>query len=329
MKWVENEERGDFIPIIGDSVSNKAEIARCVISSMSKMGMNQLNNVENASGNVLDLIYSNALERTTSEIAIRRLIPAERSDKAHNPLSITMECNPTIFPMIEHPVAAYCFRKANFAGMNEYLKNYDYDSIYSYTDVNDMLEEYYKLIYKTFELFVPKSTIKPSNNPTWFNKKLCNLKNIRNRQYRQLCEARNREANADSSAYDKVNEEFETLKLQEYNKFVHEVAMNSKKQPIKFWKFINGKRKSNALRKLAKFPIGNKTLRWFNSYSSNRKHRVKIGTEVSEEFSAPSAIGKGTILGPTLFLTFLTTQTTSSTMLKRLTSPMIKRKRCW
>lgn len=59
-----------------------------------------------------------------------------------------------------------------------------------------------------------------------------------------------------------------------------------------------------SIRKLAKYPIGNRTLRWFNSYSSNRKLRVRVGAAVSEEFDAHSAVGQGTILGPTMFLTF-------------------------
>lgn len=58
------------------------------------------------------------------------------------------------------------------------------------------------------------------------------------------------------------------------------------------------------IRKLSNFLIGNQTLQWFNSYSSNRKHCVKIGSALSEQFFAHSAIGQGTILGPTLFLTF-------------------------
>ncbi|XP_037032185.1 uncharacterized protein LOC119071412 [Bradysia coprophila] len=59
-----------------------------------------------------------------------------------------------------------------------------------------------------------------------------------------------------------------------------------------------------SIRKLAHFPLGNRSLRWFNSYSAKRKHRVRVGREISDEFDAHSAIGQGTILGPILFLTF-------------------------
>lgn len=91
--------------------------------------------------------------------------------------------------------------------MREHLDNIDYTEMYNCTEVNTMLEEFYDMIHKAFELFVPKATIKPSSNPTWFNKKLCNLKNITNRQYGKLCAARKLNVNADSSSYDRISKE--------------------------------------------------------------------------------------------------------------------------
>lgn len=76
VKWIESDESGDLIPIIGEYESVEARIARHVTDSMSQMGLSQLNNVQNTSGNVLDLIYTNVPELTVSEKAIRLLIPA-------------------------------------------------------------------------------------------------------------------------------------------------------------------------------------------------------------------------------------------------------------
>lgn len=247
VKWVENEESGDFIPIIGESEGAEATIARHVTDSMIQLGLSQMNNIQNASRNVLDLIYTNVPELTVMEKADRLLIPKECSDKAHNPLSMFVECNPNIFPTTDNRFAAYSFRKGNYTAMREHFDNFDHSRIYQCMDVNTMLDEFYDMIYKAFELFVPKATIKPSSHPTWYNKKLCNLRNATNRKYGKLCAARKLNENADSSAYDKSCKEFEKVKLEEYNNFVHNLASNARKQPGKFWKFINGKRKSNSL----------------------------------------------------------------------------------
>lgn len=58
------------------------------------------------------------------------------------------------------------------------------------------------------------------------------------------------------------------------------------------------------MKKLAGFPVANKTLHWMNSYSSNRKQSVKVGLSTSDQFTAHSAIGQGTICGPIMFLIF-------------------------
>lgn len=58
------------------------------------------------------------------------------------------------------------------------------------------------------------------------------------------------------------------------------------------------------IRKLAKFPVSNQTLRWFTSYFANRKQYVRINGEISELFDVTSSVGQGSILGPLLFLIF-------------------------
>lgn len=58
------------------------------------------------------------------------------------------------------------------------------------------------------------------------------------------------------------------------------------------------------VRKVSSFPLSNQTLHWLNSYSSNRKQCVKVGSSQSEQYIAHSAIGQGTILGPLIFISY-------------------------
>lgn len=196
VKWVESDDSFELIPLIGDSMSIKANIARHVTESMSELGLSQMNMEPNISGNVLDLIYSNVPELTVSEIALNRLIPFEESDRAHNHLSITIECNPNVILSNEKLQASYCFRKANFDLIREYLDSCNFDDFLIDNDIDQMVERFYALLYETFERFVPKASIKATKNPVWFNKKLCNLKNLCNRQYKKLCAAKKSDGNA-------------------------------------------------------------------------------------------------------------------------------------
>lgn len=120
-----------------------------------------------------------------------------------------------------------------------------------------MISKFYNFIHNLFERFVPKSSIKSTRNPVWFNKQLCNLRNLCNRQYKKLCTARKTNANSDSSKYEKLCKDFDELKLRGYDKYVHGIAEESKRNPRAFWKFINGKRVSNNLP--GKIMLGNET----------------------------------------------------------------------
>lgn len=163
VKWVENDEIAeDYIPIVGESDDMPAIIARYVTDSMIQLGLTQMNNICNEAENVLELIYSNVPELTITDKAIVRLIPEELSDKiSHSPISILIECDPTIIPIDDKPFAAYCFRKANFPAIREYIDTYDFGHIFNIADIDTMLEEFYELIYNIYERFVPKATIKP------------------------------------------------------------------------------------------------------------------------------------------------------------------------
>lgn len=112
--------------------------------------------------------------------------PKELSDKAHNPILITIDCDP------------------------ETLLISDYGQLFMIQDINELLDEYYAILYDVFEKFVPKSTIKPSKNPMSFNKSLGNLKNDQNLQYTKLCAARKIDENADSTPY--MTEQIKNMK---------------------------------------------------------------------------------------------------------------------
>lgn len=79
VKWVENDDSCDLIPLIGESESMKSNISKHVTTTMTELGFCQMNDILNSAGNVLDLIYTNVPELLVSELAVRRLLPSSVS----------------------------------------------------------------------------------------------------------------------------------------------------------------------------------------------------------------------------------------------------------
>lgn len=219
-----------------------------VTESILELGLFQMCNLSNSSGNVLDLIYTNSPELLISELAIRRLIPPELSDKAHNPISLSLECEPNTFNTNNDPELHYCFKKANYQVISEHLDSIDWSTVLSSDTVDEMMECFYKVIQDIFNEFVPKAIIRSSKNPVWFTKKLCNMKNIRNREYKKYCEAKKQNDTAlDISNFQNAERLLTTESKSSYDNHIREVATNAKSNPKKFWNFINDIRSSNSL----------------------------------------------------------------------------------
>lgn len=92
--WNENDCGFDYIPIIGDSISQKAIIARHVTSEMLELGLFQISKHCNSSGNVLDLVYTNVPELSVTADPDFLMLPSFKSDESHVPLMCTIDCDP-------------------------------------------------------------------------------------------------------------------------------------------------------------------------------------------------------------------------------------------
>ncbi|XP_031636844.1 uncharacterized protein LOC116349505 [Contarinia nasturtii] len=245
VRWIQNDDGVSFLPIIGDSMSNKAIISRRVTTTLLEIGLSQICNFENRSSNVLDLFYTNMPELTIMNHAEILLIPDEISDKAHIQSVCTIECQPKTFIRDVQNEPQFCFKKADFDGIRDYLEQVPFDDVLNHDDINDMVKAFYDIIYEMFDQYVPRSSLRISNRPIWFNKKLSHLKNVRNREYKKLSKNRLQNPEADTQLFTKAMNEFNEYQKQRYNEYISDVARNSKNNPKLFWRHVNGRRKSN------------------------------------------------------------------------------------
>lgn len=180
VSWQENDTGFDFSPIFGESQSIKSTIARETIDSLFDNELLQISSFQNTSGNVLDTLFTNVPELSTVELAEFPLLPPAKSDKCHVPIMCTLECTPALIQS-DDGGSIYCFRKANFNDIREYLSGFDLSGIIeSSSNLNETVATLYDVLRETIDKFVPKSSIRCSNKPKWHDKQLTHLKNIRN-----------------------------------------------------------------------------------------------------------------------------------------------------
>lgn len=245
VKWLPNDDGFDFLPLTGDSTAIQSIIARTTTTSLIEGGLFQLNNSLNHSSNVLDLVYTNMPELAVLTTVTLPIIPDSSQDRAHVPIHCLIECEPLIFPPSSDPSdQIYCFKKASFNMIREALNEIDFNQMFSGKGIEEMVSSLYNICYEIFDQYVPKVTIRTTNHPVWYDNKLINLKNRRNRAYKKLLDRRFRNSVVpDENDFVNAKSEFEAYQTELFNKFLSSLAINYKKKPTQFWNYINSKYK--------------------------------------------------------------------------------------
>lgn len=242
---MESDENTHFLPLIGESESNAAHIARLVTNSMLEMDLFQIGSFKNASGNVLDLFYTNMPELTCLDRPDILIIPDCKSDKSHTQTLFTIECQPKTFLPNASESTHFCFKKADYQAINNELQAIDFESLLKNDDLNEIVNEFYSIIHRIFDELVPRSSIKYTKKPVWFNSQLSKLKNIRNREYRKLRKKRVVDPDSDTSDFVQAKNQFDDLNKQRYGEYIKGVADNNKNEPSILWQYVNGRRKAS------------------------------------------------------------------------------------
>lgn len=158
-----------------------------------------------------------------------------------------MECEPQIIKSQYSSFQAYCFKKADYDLIRSHLETIRFDALLATENVDEMLLNFYNILYETFDQFVPRATIRPTKNPPWFTSELVNLKNRKNWAHKKLCMRQKTDSNADESKYNQINEIYTNRHKELHEKYIKDLADNFKRDPKNFWTFVNGHRSTCTL----------------------------------------------------------------------------------
>lgn len=165
VKWLKNDEGFDYLPLIGDSESIPAKIARTMTTTLLDCGLFQMTDFTNHCNNVLDLVYTNMPELFVVTTADLPIIPDTSQDVAHVPMHCMIECEPSLNSTTPSTESIYCFKKADFTSIRTDLTNTDFDVLFANKDLDGMLQALYNRCYEIFDQHIPKASLRFTNHP--------------------------------------------------------------------------------------------------------------------------------------------------------------------
>lgn len=159
-------DNDDYGIIVGQS----APLQACsIIDCFAFLNLFQINNIKNAFGSLLDLVFSNDSDITVN-LSDSSLLPC---DKYHPAIIFNLSLNQAEVPYIESSEYEYYnFKLADYIGLNICLSNIDWNLILNDLNVNEALNTFYYFIFRAIELYVPKLKAKTKKFPEWYSQEL-------------------------------------------------------------------------------------------------------------------------------------------------------------
>lgn len=175
----------DNIIILGDfnvpnfiNIANNDTKSHLLQNFLNINNLNQINNIVNSNGRLLDLVIGNI----DCDI-VREIFPIVKEDLHHPPLCVNMSLannDPTNFPCNADSRKHYNFQKANFHCLYNSIMLTDWSFLNIFTDVNLACDKFYEKLTSIFDQHVPLFHNKKCKYPTWYTYEIIRINNSNN-----------------------------------------------------------------------------------------------------------------------------------------------------
>ncbi|XP_062556831.1 uncharacterized protein LOC134221658 [Armigeres subalbatus] len=238
LAWEFDDEVHGFLPL---NASSEQELA--VVESLLPTGLQQINDLVNANGRLLDLVFvsdSDRIELFESPAAILKV------DPYHKPFVLTLECSSEDLQLPQSNSAArneYNFARCDFDVINARLAALDWTCLSNLETVDDAVTVFYDNVYQVIRDNVPLKTRRKSTKcqQPWWNPQLRRLRNrlrkARKRYFRSWTTENKYAVQLAEAEYNSVHE----VRFREY---IEQMQRNLKKNPSSFWSFVNTRKRS-------------------------------------------------------------------------------------
>lgn len=234
--WCYMEEEKILIPF---NVTKDDE--SLVVDSLSSLDLFQINNVRNNLGRILDLTFINNDLKYYIQPAD---FPLLNNSFHHKALQLHLGYynfsarNPNL------KCKTYNYANANFIGLNDYFTAINWNDVFEGKSLESMYTIFKQILATGTDLFVPYYTRRLNFKLPWHNKRLINLKNVKDKAFKRSRLTGNSD---DRAKFLQLRKEHEFLNKFLYRQYITSIESNIKRNSKSFWCYLNSKRKGSAL----------------------------------------------------------------------------------
>lgn len=203
------------------------------LKEMQTLSLYQMSNVQNKSGNVLDLVFSSSFDDVHVTVDRSALIERDQQDLYHEPYEIIIDC----YEYKSHEkswIETYNYKRGDYQSICRLLKSVNFAHIYNGMNVENAFTHFYEVVLNAIDDYVPKIRIrKYSSKPKWWNKEIQQRKNRRDKLYKR----RNNGNASHLKEYEIALDDFNQTCAVRQSEYIDEVQRNIASNPKEFWKF--------------------------------------------------------------------------------------------
>lgn len=214
------------------NVSKDVEIE--LIDNFSSLGLIQINFIKNCLNRVLDLIF---VLKDLKYMVSESNFPLVKNQIHHKAIDVIFE-----FYQFQSVSTDNCnhfnFKKADFMSLNNYFNSINWEHVLFDKTLEQMYTIFKTLLFEGVQQFVPIARKRSSFKSPWFNKRLKNLENVKNKALKK-CKASGK--SEDRTRFMQLRREFDFLSRFLYSQYISTVERNIKCNSKSFWVFFKFK----------------------------------------------------------------------------------------
>lgn len=242
INWsIDPDDKTFLIPF---NVSNDSE--SIVVDTFSEFGLKQINCFPNSLNRFLDLVFVD----TEFSVGIHNPNPPPLSN-SDNHVCLSLKFSFYKYLKLQNSNLSYNFKKCKFNEISNLIISSCQPSVLNNCEINIAYNFLTNSLKEAIDLFTPKISKNYASKPKWFNKKLININNRKNKAFKLFRNSIN-----DLVLYNKylrLQKEFDFLNKFLYRQYVLNMETNLKKNSKCFWKFINEKKSSAGIPNIVHF----------------------------------------------------------------------------